>query len=75
MGLFSSNETKPSLVATTCGKVKVPRGLLVSWAGGVARMQEEGLPNVMDVIVDIEVAQLNVHLRCRPVTRCWAGCW
>ena len=52
------------MVATICRKVKVPRGLLISWAGGVARMQEEGLPNVMDVIVDIEVAQLSVHLRC-----------
>ena len=56
MGLFSSNETKPSVVATTCRKVKVPRGLLISWAGGVATMLEEGLPNVMDVIVNIEVA-------------------
>jgi len=43
-------------LATTCKKVeeKVPRGLLVSWAGGVARLQEEGVAGVMDLIQSIE---------------------
>eukprot|EP00092_Neocalanus_flemingeri_P029626 GFUD01032172.1.p1 GENE.GFUD01032172.1~~GFUD01032172.1.p1 ORF type:complete len:768 (-),score=319.74 GFUD01032172.1:114-2417(-) len=43
-------------MATTCRKVeeKVPRGLVVSWAGGVSRLQEEGVAGVMDLIQSIE---------------------
>ena len=44
------------MVATSCRKVKVPSGLLVSWAGGVA-----GLPVVMDLIVNVEVLQFSIY--------------
>jgi len=43
-------------LATTCMKVgeKVPKGLVMSWAGGVARLQEEGVAGVMDLTQSIE---------------------
>jgi len=43
-------------LGTTCRKVqeKVPKGLVASWAGGVTRLQEEGVAGVMDLIQSIE---------------------
>jgi len=43
-------------LATTCRKIheKVPRGLVANWAGGVIRLQEEGVAGVMDLIQSIE---------------------
>jgi len=43
-------------LTTTCKKVedKLPKGLVMSWAGGVGRLQEEGVAGVMDLTQSIE---------------------
>jgi len=43
-------------LVTTCKKVedKLPKGLVMSWAGGVGRLQEEGVAGVMDLTQSIE---------------------